>query len=106
LLFYQDELAKLKLRRNNAYELILYFIIEVGRTALYVATIAVACFFITLMAKPQLTSEEFTLTAIFALSFVPLFIALSLGGIYIKCRHLVKYDERIAYLEKKIAELS
>jgi hypothetical protein len=58
------------------------------------------------MRERNTSPEQLGITAILALVTLPLALALPLGSIFIQCRHLVQFDKRVAYLEKKIAQLS
>lgn len=107
LVMYQLELETLKRRHNNAYELILYLIIETGQMALW-AIAFVFTFLVISLKLRQLDKgpyQEFALVAILSLSVVPLFVAMAVGKVYVQCRHLVHYDERVVYLENKIEQL-
>jgi hypothetical protein len=103
----QNEVLALTKRRNSAYELLLYAILEIGKMALPTLAFVFTFLVISLIMKDYYLGapEEWVLVVITALSVVPLFIAAAFGRIYVQCRNLVKCDERMAYLAKEIAEL-
>ena len=49
--------------------------------------------------------EQVALFVIMGVGAVPLFVALAIGKVYTACRHLGKYDERVAYLQNKITQV-
>jgi len=106
LRFYENDLLRLKRLHGNAYELLLYVLIEVGRMAI-TGAFAVALLLIVALRMSQrgTSDEEVALTAIFALVTLPMFVAFPLGSVFVQCTRLANFDKRVAYLEKKITEL-
>jgi hypothetical protein len=97
----------LKRLHGNAYELLLYVVMEVGRMAIS-ATLVVGLLLILVlgMREHNTSPEQLGIAAILVLVAVPLALALPLGSIFIQCRRLVQFDKRVAYLEKKLVQLS
>jgi hypothetical protein len=107
---YQYQLSLLKERHNNPYNLILYTTTKISGAFLYgVAGVPIVTIYSFWGSKlgPDHSSVTFlALLCIMDLLGVTFFVALGVLQVYIECCHLVKYDERVVYLEKKIAELS
>ena len=96
----------LKRLHGNAYELLLYVVMEVGRMARNGVFVVALLLMIALGIRERNTSfEQLGIAAILALVTLPLALAFPLGSVFIQCKRLVTFDKRVAYLEKKIAEL-
>jgi len=107
LRFYENELSKLKRLHGNAYELLLYAMIEIGRMAISGAFVVALLLILVLGIKERNTSpEELGIAATLAIVILPLFLAFPLGNVFIQCKRLVQFENRAAYLEKQIAELN
>jgi hypothetical protein len=104
---YETELLKLKRLHGNAYELLLYAIIEIGRMAISAAFVVALLLIVVLRMKEHYTSpEELGIAATLVLVTIPLFLVFPMGSIFIQCQRLVQFEKRVGYLEKKIADLS
>ena len=103
---YRTELLMLKRLHGNAYELLLYVVMEVGRMARNGGFVVALLLMIALGIRERNTSfEQLGIAAILALVTLPLALAFPLGSAFIVCKRLVTFDKRVAYLEKKIAQL-
>ena len=103
---YRTELLMLKRLHGNAYELLLYVVMEVGRMARNGVFVVALLLMIALGIRERNTSfEQLGIAAILALVTLPLALAFPLGSAFIVCKRLVTFDKRVAYLEKKIAQL-
>jgi hypothetical protein len=106
LRFYEKDLLTLKRLHGNAYELLLYVLIEVGGMAITGAFVVALLLILALEMRQRSTSpEELGLTSTLALVTLPLALAFPLGNVFTQCKRLANFDKRVAYLEKKIAEL-
>ncbi len=103
---YQTELDTLRRIRNNAYEVLIYLITELGQgariSALYLAIGMLIQVLLELQAAPKDDRHFFILVF---LCMVPTFIAGGLAKVYFMVRRLKTYDERVDFLEAKIAKL-
>jgi hypothetical protein len=103
---YRTELATLNIRHNNAYQLLLFALTEVGHMAGYGLLIAVIGLFLVARLQGKLTGIEAALVLTVYFSAILMFVAAALFKVFIELRRLRRYDERVAYLERKISELS
>src|ERR1022692_1224720 len=102
---YRTELLMLKRLHGNAYELLLYVVMEVVRLAINGAFVVALLLILALGMRERHTSVEQLGTAtILAFVTLPLALAFPLGSVFNVCKRLVTFDKRVAYLEKKIAE--
>lgn len=107
LRIYRTELLMLQRLHGNAYELLLYVVMEVGRMAITGLFVVALLLILTLGMREHNTSpEQLGINAILALVTLPLALAFPLLSLFILCRRLVEFDKRVAYLERKIAQLS
>jgi hypothetical protein len=103
---FRYELETLKLRHNNSYELVLYAVTEVGQMAIYAVALGVLGMLFASVKSKYLTSADFGIVIIAYFSAGCFMISASLMKCFVEFRHLKHYDERVAHLEKKIADLT
>jgi hypothetical protein len=106
LLAYETTLSHLKKRHNNAYELVLYALTEIGGMAIFAVLIGIIGLFLVTALQGKLTGEQSSLVITTYFAAGPFMIAVSFVKVFVEFRHLKHYDQRVVYLEKKIAELT
>ena len=103
--YYRQELDTLNRRHNNAYELVLYALTQIGQMAVMALVLGFLGMFLALRPSLGLTSDQRALVIILYFAPGPFMIAAALAKILIEFRHLNNYEKRVAYLEKKVAAL-
>jgi hypothetical protein len=102
---YQSELDILKRTHNNPYELLVFAMAEVGKDArMSIFYIAASALIQGLLELSHARNEDRYFFALLFFCMVPTFIAGALMRVGFLVKRLKAYDERVAFLEAKIAK--
>ena len=102
---YQNELDTLKRIYNNPYELLVYTLTEMGKAArVAIFYLAAGALIQILLELSHATKEDRHFFALWFFAIVPTFLAGALMRVGFQVKSLKSYDERLAFLEAKIAK--
>jgi hypothetical protein len=102
---FRVELNILKRCHNNAYELVLHALTQLGRMAILSCVYVGVVIIFAPALHPDLMGggSDRDQVLVWASSQVTLALAFAVANLYFDLRHLRHYEWRVAYLEKKIA---